>query len=121
MAGKRLGGKLLLNSHTQRVEESKLPQNLIDYYLAIEDSSRKMLEAAKNEDWDGVVAYEGTCAILIEQLRARARVEELLPAQRIEKARIMQRILNNDALIRYLAEPWLAHFEQHSHQSLVLH
>jgi flagellar protein FliT len=85
---------------------------LIDYYKAIEDSSLKMLNAAKAEDWDEVVRFEGACAVLIEQLRARARSEELLPAQRSEKTCIMQRILQNDAQIRYLAEPWLTHFEQ---------
>lgn len=89
-----------------------MPQMLIDYYKAIEDSSRKMLDAATSEDWDQVVRFEGACAVLIEQLRARAHNEELLPEQRTEKARIMQRILQNDAQIRYLAEPWLAHFEQ---------
>lgn len=85
---------------------------LIDYYKAIEDSSLKMLNAAKSEDWDQVVHYEGACAVLIEQLRTLAASEELLPEQRIEKTRIMQRILQNDAQIRYLAEPWLAHCEQ---------
>ncbi len=89
-----------------------MPQMLIDYYKAIESSSRQMLDAAKDEDWDQVVRFEGACAVLIEQLRARAHNEELLPEQRTEKARIMQRILQNDAQIRYLAEPWLAHFEQ---------
>ena len=43
---------------------------LIDYYKAIEDSSAKMLEAAKLKDWDEVVRYEGACAVLIEQLRS---------------------------------------------------
>ena len=89
-----------------------MPQMLIDYYKAIEDSSLKMLNAAKDEDWDQVVRFEGACAVLIEQLRAKAHHEELLPEQRNEKTRIMQRILQNDAQIRYLAEPWLAHFEQ---------
>lgn len=89
-----------------------MPQMLIDYYKAIEDSSRKMLDAAKDEDWEQVVRFEGACAVLIEQLRAKAHIEELLPEQRTEKTRIMQRILQNDAQIRYLAEPWLAHFEQ---------
>jgi len=89
-----------------------MPQMLIDYYKAIENSSRQMLDAAKDEDWDQVVRFEGACAVLIEQLRARAHNEELLPEQRPEKARIMQRILQNDAQIRYLAEPWLALFEQ---------
>jgi flagellar protein FliT len=89
-----------------------MSQQLIDYYKAIEDSSLKMLNAARSEDWDEVVRFEGACAVLIEQLRAKAASEELLPEQRREKTRIMQRILNNDAQIRYLAEPWLSHCEQ---------
>jgi len=89
-----------------------MSQILIDYYKAIEDSSRQMLNAAKAEDWEQVVRFEGACAVLIEQLRAKACSEELLPAQRTEKTRIMQRILQNDAQIRYLAEPWLAHCER---------
>ena len=89
-----------------------MPQTLLDYYKAIEDSSARMLDAAKAEDWEQVVRFEGACAVLIEQLRDRASQEQLLPEQRAEKARIMQRILNNDAQIRYLAEPWLTHCEQ---------
>ena len=98
-----------------------MPQMLIDYYRAIEDSSRKMLDAAKVEDWDQVVRFEGACAVLIEQLRLKARSEELQPEQRREKTRIMQRILLNDAQIRYLAEPWLTHFEQRFAGSQLLH
>jgi len=89
-----------------------MQQTLIDYYRAIEGSSRQMLEAARLEDWDDVVRLEGACAVLIEQLRYRSHSETLMPEQRAEKTRIMQRILNNDAQIRYLAEPWLAHFER---------
>jgi flagellar protein FliT len=79
---------------------------LIDYYKAIEDSSRRMLVAAQCEDWEGVVRCEGACAVLIEQLRAKASSEMLLPGQHSEKLKIMQRILLNDALILFLAEPW---------------
>jgi flagellar protein FliT len=79
---------------------------LIDFYRAIEDSSAKMLQAAQYTDWE-----VGTCAVLIEQLRLKAHDEPLAPEQRKEKARIMQRILRNDAQIRTLAEPWLAQFE----------
>ena len=88
-----------------------MSQALIDYYKAIEDSSRKMLEAAQARDWDGVVRYESACAVLIEQLRFKSQEQELLPEHRREKTRIMQRILRNDAQIRTLAEPWLAQFE----------
>ncbi|MBP3981251.1 MAG: flagellar protein FliT [Gammaproteobacteria bacterium] len=87
------------------------PDVLIDYYKAIEDSSLKMLEAARAKDWDGVVRYESACAVLIEQLRYEAQAQDLPPEQRKEKTRIMQRILRNDAQIRCLAEPWLAQVE----------
>ena len=45
---------------------------LIDYYKAIESTSRAMLDAALVEDWDAVVRLEGACAVLIEQLRETA-------------------------------------------------
>lgn len=85
--------------------------SLIEYYKAIEDSSAKMLEAARMKDWDEVVRYEGACAVLIEQLRFKSQEQELLPEHRKEKSRIMQRILRNDAQIRILAEPWLAQLD----------
>ncbi len=89
-----------------------MAQMLIDYYKAIEDSSTRMLEAARAKDLETVMRYEGVCAVLIEQLRFRSREEELRPEERSEKARIMQRILRNDAEIRNLTEPWLGHLEE---------
>lgn len=85
---------------------------LIDYYRALESASVSMLESAKSDDWDGVVRLESTCAVLIEQLRFASTAQELPAEQRAEKAGIMRRILANDAQIRYLAEPWMAHFEK---------
>jgi flagellar protein FliT len=95
-----------------------MSQMLIEYYKSIEESSLKMLDAAKSEDWAQVVRYEGVCAVLIEQLRVQGRSEALLPEHRREKTLIMQRILFNDAQIRYLAEPWL---EQMDDQSIGAH
>lgn len=94
---------------------------LLGFYKAIEESSLKMLAAAQEEDWDGVVRYEGTCAVLIEQLRFRAKSETLDARSRLEKTRIMQRILRNDAQIRYLAEPWLAHCDHAMQGNQLLH
>ena len=98
-----------------------MEQNLLGYYHAIEESSRMMLEAAKVRDWDSVVRYEGSCAVLIEQLRFHARSAELDAAARVEKTHIMQRILKNDAQIRSLSEPWLAHCEERLDGRQLLH
>ncbi|MEI8325549.1 MAG: flagellar protein FliT [Betaproteobacteria bacterium] len=84
-----------------------MSDRLIDYYKAIEDGSRRMLEAARVDDWDEVVRFESACAVLIEQLRERSRSMSLAPEHRSEKAQIMQRILRMDAQLRVLADPWL--------------
>lgn len=78
---------------------------LIDHYKAIEDSSHKMLQAARACDWEGLAHYEGACATLIEQLRQQAQEEPLPPEQHKEKTGVMLRILRNDAQIRCLTEP----------------
>jgi flagellar protein FliT len=84
---------------------------LLDYYKAIESASQQMLIAAQTENWDQVVQLESTCAVLIEQLRGKARNNKLSSEERREKLRIMQRILRTDAEIRLLAEPWLSDIE----------
>lgn len=80
---------------------------LLQYYEAIETASREMLEAARVGDWDRVVKLEGACAVLISQLKHAAAESALGSDMAQMKARIMQRILLNDAEIRHLAEPWL--------------
>ncbi len=89
-----------------------MQNSLIAYYRALEGASISMLAASNADDWDGVVRLEGTCAVLIEQLRFASRTQDLPPEARAEKAAIMRRILANDAQIRCLAEPWMMHFEQ---------
>ena len=85
---------------------------LLTYYQAIEQASADMLAAAKAGDWDQVVKLEGACVLLISQLKQAARGQDLAPDERRTKARIMQRILVNDAEIRHLAEPWLDDLDQ---------
>jgi len=80
---------------------------LLSYYEAIEQASTDMLTAAKAGDWDQVVKLEGACVLLISQLKHAARSTDLDPDAARAKAKIMQRILVNDAEIRHLAEPWL--------------
>ncbi len=81
--------------------------HLINYYEAIERASHDMLQAARSGNWDEVVKLEGACAVLISQLKHAAAQAPLEAEERQLKTRIMERILVNDAEIRYLAEPWL--------------
>ncbi|MBL0720452.1 flagellar protein FliT [Piscinibacter sp. Jin2] len=83
------------------------PTPLLPYYQALEKASQRMLAAARDGDWDGVVRLEGACGLLISQLKHAANRSDLGREERQLKHRIMQRILINDAQIRSLAEPWL--------------
>lgn len=84
---------------------------LLDFYKAIEHKSADMLQAAMHSDWEAVADCEKACTVLIGELRAQARQQNLSAQERKEKTRIMQRILRNDAQIRVLAEPWLMTLE----------
>ncbi len=85
---------------------------LLGYYEAIEQASCDMLSAAKAGDWDAVVKLEGACVLLISQLKHAARQDPLDGDAARTKAKIMQRILVNDAEIRHLAEPWVQDLEE---------
>jgi flagellar protein FliT len=93
-------------------QEATAAPVLLQYYEAIEQASADMLDAARDGNWDRVVKLEGACAVLISQLK-HAAAEQRLGAEEAQlKARIMQRILLNDAEIRQLAEPWLEDLDQ---------
>lgn len=85
---------------------------LLTYYEAIERASADMLSAARAGNWDEVVKLEGACVLLISQLKHAARQRPLDRESARTKARIMQRILVNDAEIRHLAEPWLQDLDE---------
>lgn len=91
---------------------STMNTTLLNYYQAIERASAEMLAAAKVGDWDQVVKLEGACVLLISQLKQAARGQPLAADEQKTKARLMQRILVNDAEIRHLAEPWLEDLDQ---------
>lgn len=80
---------------------------LLTYYEAIERASTDMLNAARAGDWEQVVRIESACVLLISQLKQAAREDSLSTAGAQHKAKIMHRILVNDAEVRHLAEPWL--------------
>ena len=85
---------------------------LLSYYEAIEQASSDKLTAAKAGNWDQVVKLEGACVLLISQLKHAARQDPLDGDAARTTAKIMQRILVNDAEIRHLAEPWLQDLDE---------
>ena len=87
-----------------------MPLTLMERYQAVEDGSRRMLAAAHAGDWHHVAELEDDCRALIQRLKQQANASgqevALAPLERQEKQRIMQRILQVDAQIRRLIDPW---------------
>lgn len=87
------------------------PRDVIQTYEAILEVTARMLDAARNSDWDLLVEREHECRALVDKLVA-ARVEvELDDDARKRKAEIIRKVLSDDAAIRDLTQPWLARLQ----------
>lgn len=85
---------------------------LIQRYEAIAQASRRMLTAARDENWDEVARLEGRCRELIAELKAAGRTERLGCAEQRRRIELLRGILADDAEIRARAEPWLCQLER---------
>lgn len=85
---------------------------LIQRYEAIAQASRRMLSAARSEDWDEVARLEDRCRDLIAELKAANRTEHLGASEQRRRIELLRGILADDAEIRARAEPWLRQLER---------
>lgn len=84
--------------------------SLIGHYEAIAAASRRMLQAARADDWVQVECEEERCRTLISGLK-RAHADGALQLGRRQRLRLLRSILADDAEIRELSEPWLQQLE----------
>jgi flagellar protein FliT len=82
-------------------------KDVLEYYDSMAGASRRMLAAARDDDWDTVMALERDCAAIVEHLR-RAGEPPLSGDEQRRKAQIIRGLLADDAEIRNLAQPRLA-------------
>jgi flagellar protein FliT len=85
---------------------------LLDHYEAIARASQRMLEAAKESDWDEVTRQEERCRTLVAALKAASLEAPLPPADNRRRMELLRRILADDAEIRGRADPWLKQLER---------
>jgi flagellar protein FliT len=84
---------------------------LLQRYEALAQVSRRMLAAAREDDWMQVARLEVRCGQLIEDLKAALKLESLSAAEQRQRIAFLRTILADDAEIRARAEPWLAQLE----------
>ena len=82
-------------------------QQIVERYQRMADASGRMLDAARQDDWDAVCAVEKECATLIAELSRMGDLAPTDPALRRRKIDLMKRVLADDAEIRLLSQPWL--------------
>ncbi|HTT10238.1 MAG TPA: flagellar protein FliT [Burkholderiaceae bacterium] len=85
---------------------------LIRCYEAIAATSRLMLAAAHDDDWDEVARLEERCREQIARLTKVARSQPLGAAEQRRRIELLRAILANDAQVRRRAEPWLQQLER---------
>jgi flagellar protein FliT len=98
-------------------------QHHLDTYGEISATTGRMLEAAKNGDWDRLIALEQDCRALIQTLK----LEDPIPGSTSNpnssssasastpylrrKVELIRKVLADDAEIRKLTEPWMTRLE----------
>lgn len=82
-------------------------RQIVERYQRMADASRRMLDAARSDQWDTVCAIEAECATLIAELSKMGDLAPTDPQLRQQKLGLMRRVLADDAEIRLLSQPWL--------------
>jgi flagellar protein FliT len=85
-----------------------MSNTLLHYYESIASSSKVMVCAAREGDWNEVFRVEEICSYLIAELNAVKEWESLTDQEEKRKRALLRSILADDAGIRNLKEPWLS-------------
>ena len=81
---------------------------IISTYEEILATTNKMLAAAQNSEWDNLIHLEKQCQELTNKLIEPEK--ELILNQELQqkKIQIIHQVLDDDAKIRLITEPWMA-------------
>lgn len=81
---------------------------LFDCYEAIAKVSGRMLDAARGDDWNGLLELQREYQRLVDMIRPLDSSTALDEHERARKHDLIRRILSDDAGIRDLASPRMA-------------
>lgn len=75
-------------------------------YESLATKSQAMLEAARRNDWQAVIAIERDCDQLMRRLHCADNTVPLDQNARARRAELMHRIVATDAAVREISQPW---------------
>jgi flagellar protein FliT len=83
---------------------------VIATYETILSITEQMLQAAKKNDWDYLMALEEDCRTSVEKLMS-ANPAPLTGEYQQRKVEIIHKVLADDAEIRNITQPWMGHLQ----------
>lgn len=84
----------------------------LETYNAILTTTGRMLIAAKNNEWDQLITLERECKQLTDSLIQKDS-EPILDKELLqEKIQIIHQILEDDAQIKAITEPWMMKLQE---------
>jgi flagellar protein FliT len=81
--------------------------SVLNLYETMSDLSGLMVEAARDSNWDRLVALEQDVAHLRDTMEWDRDPPPLSADERARKVDLIHRILANDAEVRTYTEPWM--------------
>lgn len=81
---------------------------IITLYEHIAVITDKMLNAARNRDWERLTELENDCSSKVQKIRDNESPAILPPELKERKIRVIKKILADDREIRDITEPWMA-------------
>ena len=82
--------------------------HILTIYSGIADLTRQMLAAARAGEWDTLIALEKACSAHFARLLAGEDNRPRNAEYQRRKAELIRSVLDDDAQIRLLVEPWQA-------------
>ena len=80
-------------------------------YKAILTVTEKMLKAAQANNWEELISLEQECKLLTQALVSNSNQIQLSDEMQKKKIDIIHRILDKDAKIRTITEPWMTQLQ----------
>lgn len=80
---------------------------IINTYEEILATTNKMLDAAQKSEWDTLINLEKQCRKLTSKLIESEAESTLSYELQQKKIRIIHQVLDDDAKIRLITEPWM--------------
>ncbi|HPX88207.1 MAG TPA: flagellar protein FliT [Methylophilaceae bacterium] len=92
-------------------------QNTVVLYESVAGIMHRMLDAAKQQEWDALAEMESHCAQMVQMIKVMETASSLTEEELARKLISVKSILANDREIRNIVSPWMAKLNAMMHSN----